>query len=77
MWMDVVAMSILITWIRLLHTGRKKTKICWLKVNILSVQICVELRILTGKKRPKIKLQHLRKIRIWTFLSLVHGINSF
>ena len=36
-----------------------------------------ELRILTGKKHPKIKLQHLRKIRIWTFGSLVHQINSF
>ena len=35
------------------------------------------LRILTGKKNPKIKLQHLRKIRIWTFGSLVHQINSF
>ena len=35
------------------------------------------LRILTGKKHPKIKLQHLRKIRIWTFGSLVHQINSF
>ena len=35
------------------------------------------LRILTGKKHPKIKLQRLRKIRIWTFGSLVHQINSF
>ena len=26
---------------------------------------------------PKIKLQRLRKIRIWTFGSLVHQINSF
>ena len=25
------------------------------------------LRILTGKKHPKIKLQRLRKIRKWTF----------
>ena len=37
----------------------------------------VFLRILTGKKHPKIKLQCLRKIRIWTFGSLVHQINSF
>ena len=37
----------------------------------------VDLRILTGKKNPKIKLQRLRKIRIWTFGSLVHQINSF
>ena len=35
------------------------------------------LRILTGKKHPKIKLQHLRKIWIWTFGSLVHQINFF
>ena len=39
--------------------------------------IHVGLRILTGKKHPKIKLQRLRKIRIWTFGSLVHQINSF
>ena len=35
------------------------------------------LRIFTGKKHPKIKLQRLRKIRILTFGSLVHQINSF
>ena len=35
------------------------------------------LRILTGKKQPKIKLQRLRKIRILTFWSLVHQSNSF
>ena len=35
------------------------------------------LRILTGKKHPKIKLQRLQKIRICTFGSLVHQINSF
>ena len=35
------------------------------------------LRILTGKNYPKIKLQCLRKIQIWTFGSLVHEINSF
>ena len=35
------------------------------------------LRILTRKKHPKIKLQRLRKIQIWTFGSLVHKINSF
>ena len=37
----------------------------------------VTLRILTGKKHPKIKLQRLRKIRIWTFGSLLYQINSF
>ena len=35
------------------------------------------LRIVTGKKHPKIKLQRWRKIRIWTFGLLVHQINSF
>ena len=35
------------------------------------------LRILTGKKHPKIKLQRLGKIRIWTGGLLVHQINSF
>ena len=35
------------------------------------------LRILTGKKYPKIKLQRLRKIQIWIFGSLVHQINLF
>ena len=35
------------------------------------------LKILTGKKHPKIQLQLLRKIRILTFGSLVHQINSF
>ena len=34
------------------------------------------LRILTGKKHPKIKPQGLRKMRIWTFGSLVHQISS-
>ena len=35
------------------------------------------LRILTWKKHLKIKLQYLRKVRIWTFESLLHQINSF
>ena len=34
------------------------------------------LKILTLKKHPKIKLQHLRKIRIGTFGLLLHQINS-
>ena len=38
----------------------------------------MSLRILTGKKHPKIKLQReIRKIRILTFGSLVQQINSF
>ena len=37
----------------------------------------VALRILIGKKHPKIKLQRLRKMRIWTSGLLVHQINSF
>ena len=35
------------------------------------------LRLLTGKKHPKIKLQRLRKIRILAFGSLTHQINTF
>ena len=35
------------------------------------------VRILTRKMHPKIKLQRSRKIRIWTFGSLVHQIKSF
>ena len=35
------------------------------------------LRILTEKKHLKIKFQCLRKVRIWTFGSLVHQTNSF
>ena len=35
------------------------------------------LSMLTGKEYPKIKLQRLWKIRIWTFALLVHQINSF
>ena len=34
------------------------------------------LRILTGKKHRQIKLQRLRKVRIWAFGSLLHQINS-
>ena len=37
----------------------------------------INLKILTEKKHPKIKLQRLRKIRILTFGSLVHQTNSF
>ena len=39
--------------------------------------LATSLRILTGKKHPKNNLQRLRKIRILTFGSLVHQINSF
>ena len=42
-------------------------------------KICHEnigLRILTGKKHPKIKLQRLRKMRIWRFGLLAHQISS-
>ena len=35
-------------------------------------RLLISLRILTGKKHPKIKLQRLQDIRIWTFGSLVH-----
>ena len=42
-----------------------------------SVKHFTLLRILTGKKHSKVKIQRLRKIRIWTFASLVHQINPF
>ena len=45
--------------------------------NHFIISLYIGLRILTGKKHPKIKLQRLRKIRIWTFGSLVRQINSF
>ena len=56
------------------HTGTVQVKdiITTQKENQLRI-----LRILTRKKHPKIKLQRLQKIRIWTFGSLVHQINSF
>ena len=41
-----------------------------------SQQPLTALKILTGKEHPKIKLQPLRKIRIWTFGSLLNQINS-
>ena len=34
------------------------------------------LRILKGKKHPKIECWRLQKIQIWTFVSLVHQINT-
>ena len=52
----------------------------WLNFNLWKIvgqfgyKFLSYLRILTGKKHPKIKLQHLRKIRIWTFGSLVDQI---
>ena len=56
------------------HTGTVQVKdiITAQKENQLGI-----LTILTRKKHPKIKLQRLQKIRIWTFGSLVHQINSF
>ena len=39
------------------------------------IQYIQLLRILTGKKHPQIKLQHFRKVWIWTFGWLVHQIN--
>ena len=41
------------------------------------VSIRTLLRILlTGKKHRQIKLRRLQKVRIWTFGSLIHQINS-
>ena len=49
----------------------------WLLLEILNLDCLLVLRILTGKKHPKIKLQRSQKIWIWTLGSLVHQINSF
>ena len=46
-------------------------------LNLLDPNQLAILRILTGKKHPKIKLQRLRETRIWTLGSLVHQVNSF
>ena len=49
-----------------------------LPINVLKRSVITfYLMILTGKKHPKIKLQCFRKMRTWTFWSLVHQINSF
>ena len=69
------------------HHDRKKLAVSSLVLHIMYfewflelIQVCFwsheDLKILTGKKHPKIKLQRSRKIRIWTFGSLVHQINS-
>ena len=56
---------------------------CVISIRFVGTKIerkCMEqkcLRILTGKKHPKIKLQRLRKIRISTFGSLVNQLNTF
>ena len=49
-----------------------------LPINVLKRSVITfYLMILTGKKHPKIKLQCFRKMRTWTFGSLVHQIDSF
>ena len=40
-------------------------------------QLIFYLRLVTGKKHPQIRLQHLWKVWIWTFGLLVHQISSF
>ena len=55
----------------------KTSEICVFGNQVSSKNSRFSLRILTGKKHPKIKFQCLRKIRIWTFGSLVHQTNSF
>ena len=63
--------------------GRRKAFLEWISIDlsyklyISYLNVGVILRILTGEKHPKIKLQRLRRIRILTFGSLVHQINSF
>ena len=43
---------------------------------VLKVICLVFSRILTGKEHRQIKLWHLQKVPIWTFLKLVHKIDS-
>ena len=76
---------------RIVKPGSNKNKLILLKFLITcipttfhkyhsfeqNINSVFHLWILTGKKHPKIKLQCLRKIQIWTFGSLVHQINSF
>ena len=50
---------------------------CDLSVFIKFSEHFADLRILTGKNYPKIKLSRSPEIRLWTFWSLVHQINSF
>ena len=47
----------------------------WFEVSLLGFSISI-LRIITGKKHPKIKVQRFRKVRIWTFRWLLHQITS-
>ena len=49
--------------------------IYWHLKRIRQIQFVSELRILTGKKHPQIKLQRFRKLWIWTFGWLLHQTN--
>ena len=49
--------------------------IYWHLKRIGQIQFVSELRILTGKKHPQIKLQRFRKLWIWTFGWLLHQTN--
>ena len=49
--------------------------IYWYLKRIGQIQFVSELRILTGKKHPQIKLQRFRKLWIWTFGWLLHQTN--
>ena len=59
------------------HTCRQKMAMCYFHSFDFKKLKKNSLRILTGKKHPIIKLQHLQKIQKWTFGLLVHQINSF
>ena len=79
---DYVTKSKLTITLKPLNKYNERSKIDILKTvaqNRLTVNIQREreLRILTWKNHPLIKFQRLRKIRIRTFGSLVHQINSF
>ena len=63
---------------KMIHQIDNKNEWLLLSASFMAkIELVFVLRILTGKKHPKIELQRLRKIRILTFGSLVHQVNSF
>ena len=59
----------------IINLSKKENKV--IKCNHNDNGMTVNLRILTGEEHRKIKLQRLRKMRIWIFGLLVNQINSF
>ena len=57
------------------HVYSFEQPLFWLHLFIYLYIYLFILSILTGKKHPRVKLQHFQKVWIWTF-GLVHQINS-